>query len=56
VKGLNLAKFGNSAGVRQIVISLDRTLVFEGRVFGGAADQVLILDKGAFTFGLGLTF
>ena len=56
IEGLNLAPFGNPAGVRQIVVANGRSLVFEGQVAGGSAGQTLILDKGAFRFGLGVKF
>lgn len=56
VQSLNLAPYGNSASVRQIVFANSPSLVFEGRVAGGAAAQTLVVDKGAFTFGLGVKF
>jgi hypothetical protein len=48
--------YGNPAGVRQIVFSKAPSLVFEGNIAGGGAAQTLVVDRGAFTFGLGVTF
>jgi hypothetical protein len=56
VSGLNLTPFGNPGGVRQIVFSNAPSLVFEGQVAGGTAAQTLLVDKSAFTFGLGVLF
>ncbi len=46
----------NPAGVQQIVVSNAPSLVFEGQVAGGSAAQTLVVDKSAFTFGLGVRF
>jgi RHS repeat-associated protein len=53
---LNLRPFGNTAGVRQMVFANSPSMVFEGQVADGTAAQTLVVDKGAFTFGLGVVF
>ena len=55
-EALNLAPWGNPATVQQIVIANSPSLVFERGIAGGTpgVTQTLILDRSAFSFGLGV--
>jgi RHS repeat-associated protein len=57
LQALNLAPYGNPAGVRQFVTANRKSLVFQGGIAGGSPGvrQTLVVNQDAFTFSLGTT-
>jgi len=56
VQALFLGPYGNSASLAQNVTSVGRSIVFEGAILNGTAQQTLIINRGMFQFGIGVRF
>jgi RHS repeat-associated protein len=56
VEGLYLKPYGNSASLLQDVSASGRSIILEGGVANGSAQQSLIVNRNAFQFGTGTGF
>ena len=56
VEGLYLKPYGNSASLLQDVTASGRSIILEGGVANGSAQQSLIVNRNAFQFGTGTGF